>query len=58
MEEFYYLCIQNKGADQFCSYCETDLHLLFLHMQYVSFLMMLLIFCTSNSNIVNRLINA
>ena len=24
-EELYYLCSENKGADQLCSYCEADL---------------------------------
>ena len=58
MEELYYLCSQNKGDDQLRSYCKADLRLLFSHMQYISFLKMLLTFCTSDSNFVNRLINA
>ena len=28
-EELYYPCSKCKGADQLCSYCETDLHLCF-----------------------------
>ena len=40
-EELYYLCSENKGADQLRSYCEADLRLCF-HMQKSRFLMMLL----------------
>ena len=29
VEELYYPCSENKGADQLCSYCETDLRLCF-----------------------------
>ena len=29
VEGFYYLCSENKGADQLCSYCAADLHLCF-----------------------------
>ena len=29
MEELYYTCSENKGADQLHSYCEADLHLVF-----------------------------
>ena len=28
-EEVYYLCSENKGADQLCSYCTADLRLCF-----------------------------
>ena len=28
-EELYYLCSENKGADQLCSYCTADLRLCF-----------------------------
>ena len=28
-KELYYLCSDNKGADQLCSYCEADLYLCF-----------------------------
>ena len=28
-EELYYLCSENKGADQLRSYCEADLRLCF-----------------------------
>ena len=28
-EGLYYLCSENKGADQFCGHCEADLHLCF-----------------------------
>ena len=27
--EVYYLCSENKGADQLCSYCKADLRLCF-----------------------------
>ena len=27
--KLYYLCSENKGADQLCSYCTADLHLCF-----------------------------
>ena len=39
-EELYYLCSENKGADQLRSACEADLRL--SHMQNVAFLMRLL----------------
>ena len=29
VEELYYPCSENKGADQLRSYCEADLHLCF-----------------------------
>ena len=29
IEELYYPCRENKGADQLCSYCEADLRLCF-----------------------------
>ena len=29
VEELYYLCSENKGADQLRSYCEVDLRLCF-----------------------------
>ena len=29
VEKMYYLCSENKGADQLRSYCEADLHLCF-----------------------------
>ena len=29
VEELYYPCSENKGADQLCSYCEADLRLCF-----------------------------
>ena len=29
VEEWYYLCSENKGADQLRSYCEADLRLSF-----------------------------
>ena len=35
----YYMCSENKGADQLRSYSEADMHLCF-HMQIVGFLMM------------------
>ena len=28
-KELYYLCSENKGADQLCSYCTADLRLFF-----------------------------
>ena len=28
-EKLYHLCRENKGADQLCSYCKTDLRLCF-----------------------------
>ena len=31
VEELYYLCSENKGADQLCSDCEADLHLVFAY---------------------------
>ena len=29
VEEWYYPCSENKGADQLCSYCTADLRLCF-----------------------------
>ena len=29
VEELYYLCSENKGADQLCSYCTADMRLCF-----------------------------
>ena len=29
VEGLYYLCSENKGADQLCSYCTADLRLCF-----------------------------
>ena len=41
----YYLCSENKGADQLCSYCTADMHLCFhLQMHTVGFLMQRLMF--------------
>ena len=37
----YYLCSENKGADQLYGYRKADLRLLFSHMQNVGFLMIL-----------------
>ena len=34
-----YLCSENEGADQLCSYCTADLRLHFSHMQKAGFLM-------------------
>ena len=38
MKERWYLCSENKGADQLCCYCTADLHL-FSHWQKSGFLM-------------------
>ena len=43
VEELYYLCSENKGADQLCSYFTADLAPLFSHMQKTGFLIMQLI---------------
>ena len=43
VEGLYYLCSENKGADQLRSYRLADLHLLFSHKQNVGFLMTWLI---------------
>ena len=43
VEESFYLCSENKGADQLRGYREADLRLLFSHMQNVGFLMTRLI---------------
>ena len=40
-EFMYYLCSENKGADQLRSYCETDLRLFFSRLQNVSLMMRL-----------------
>ena len=38
-------CRENRGADQLCGYCTSDLHLdLFSHMQNAGFLMTWVIF--------------
>ena len=38
-------CRENRGADQLCGYCTSDLHLnLFSHMQNAGFLMTRVIF--------------
>ena len=29
VKELFYLCCENKGADQLCSYCKADLRLYF-----------------------------
>ena len=42
VEGLFYLCSENKGADQLCGYREADLRL-FSHMQNVSFLIKRLI---------------
>ena len=39
VEGLYYLCSENKGADQPRSYCAADLQLLYSHMQKADFLM-------------------
>ena len=46
MEELYYLCSENKGADQLRGYREADLRLCFSHMENVGFLMTRLIYAT------------
>ena len=40
----YYVCSENKGADQLRCYHAADLHLCFSHMQKEGFLMTQLIF--------------
>ena len=37
VEELYYPCSENNGADQLRNYCEADLRLCFSHMQIVGF---------------------
>ena len=67
----YYLCSENKGADQLRGYHEADLRLCLSHMQNVGFLMTRLICClppaiikaeeiqiTSVSNFHNIIFNA
>ena len=39
VEGLYFLCSENKGADQLLGYREADLHLCFSPMQNVGFLM-------------------
>ena len=39
----YYICSENKGADQLRGYCKADLRLCFSHMQKAGFLTMWLI---------------
>ena len=46
----YYLCSENKAADQLRGYREADLRLCFLHMQKAGFLMKRLIYKASNEN--------
>ena len=43
VEGLFYLCSENKGADQLRSYREADLRLCFLYMQKAGFLMTRLI---------------
>ena len=38
VEGLYYLCSENKDADQLRGYCEADLRLCFSHMQKSGFL--------------------
>ena len=38
VEGLYYLCSENKGADQLRGYREADLRLLFSHMEKAGFL--------------------
>ena len=42
-EKLYFLCSENKGTDQLCSYCTADLRLCF-HIGQKSILMMWLVF--------------
>ena len=44
VEELYYPCSENKGADQLSCYRKADLHLCCSHMQIVGFLMRRLIY--------------
>ena len=44
VEGSYYLCSENKGADQIRGYREADLRLFFSHMQNFGFLMTWLIY--------------
>ena len=37
VDRLYYLCGENKEADQLCSYHAADLHLCFAHMQNTGF---------------------
>ena len=39
VEGLFYLCSENKGADQLRSNCRADQHLCFSHMQKAGFLM-------------------
>ena len=39
VEGLYYLCSENKGADQLLGYCETDLRLCFRICKTLGFLM-------------------
>ena len=43
VDGLYYLCNENKGADQLHGYRAADLHLCFSHMQKTDILMMQLI---------------
>ena len=42
----YYLCSENKGADQLCSYCTADLRLCFRIRRLFGFLMQWLLSTT------------
>ena len=50
MDGLYYLCSENKGADQLCVYRTADLLLLFSHMQKTGFLMTQLILSWFENN--------
>ena len=39
VEGLYYLCSENKGADQLCGYCAANLHLCFRICKNTGFLM-------------------
>ena len=47
----YYLCSENKGADQLHGYSAADLHLYFSHMQKAGFLMKRLTYKHKSRNI-------
>ena len=49
VEGLYFLCSENKGADQLCGYPQANLAPLFLHMQKAGFLMTQLKFCCTPS---------
>ena len=48
-QRLHYLCSENKGADQLCTYCTADLRLLFLHRQKSGFLASWLIYALLQS---------